>query len=164
MHKCTQHSLIYLYTYLNAQGTRPNIYAQTTQTHDIYRFMLEAFVYKVFVCGLWHQPLCHLFTSWMCIAHMHIHTHPPFSQHTACTQTPMPQTYSCTHKHTCLFHVHHAWKLPTTPGHSPCVDTHVLTLPPAGFWQAELTSTQTSGAGSGLRLSPVIDVQHLSCL
>lgn len=38
-----------------------------------------------------------LFTSWMYTALTHIHTHPPLSQHTARTQTLMPQTHSHTH-------------------------------------------------------------------
>lgn len=58
LYKCTQHSLIYLYTILN---TLDQIFMP--KPHDTYRFMLERFACKVPVCGLWHQPFCHLFTS-----------------------------------------------------------------------------------------------------
>lgn len=44
------------------------------------------------------DSLSSIYIGHIYIAHTHIHTHPPFSQHTACTQTPMPQTHS--HAHT----------------------------------------------------------------
>lgn len=53
LYKSTQHSLIYLYTILN---TLDQIFMP--KPHDTYRFVLETFVCKVFVCGLWHQPFC----------------------------------------------------------------------------------------------------------
>lgn len=141
--------------------------ASTDNTH---RFLLKAVICKVFVCGLWHQPLCHLFTSWICTAHTHIHTHPPFSQHTARTQTPMPQTHSHAHKHTCLFHFPHARELLPGPGRPDACSRSTrghagtLTVSPAGSRQAGPVHTWTGRAGNIFQLPTAIDMQDLSCL
>lgn len=130
-HPCTP-------THFKVHRTLDQTYMPTARTGNIARLSPRAFYSKVFVSGLSRQPLCHLFTSWMCTAHTHIHTHPPFSQHTARTQTPMPQTHSRAHKHACLFHF--PWEHDSTyldlvtlrPAHAPiCVHlgTHTLSLP-----------------------------------
>lgn len=136
------------------------------------RFLLRAFICKVSVCGLRHQPLCHLFTSWMYTAHTHIHTHPPFSQHTARTQTPMPQTHSHAHKHTCLFRFPRAGGLLPGPGHSDacsratCAHLRTLALSAASTppGQARAHEDWESRKHFPPTHPAAIDMQHLSCL
>ena len=135
---------------------------------NTHRFLLKAFICKVFVCGLWHQPLCHLFTSWMCAAHTHIHT----THHSHNTQHALKrQCHKHSHMHTnirasSIFPLHES-SCPDLailmPG-SYSMYVHLGTHTPAGSHQAGPVYTWTSRAGSIFHLPALIDMQYLSCL
>lgn len=87
--------------------------------------------------------------------YLHTYLHPPtiLTTHSTHTNTHATNAFTRTHKHTCLFHFHHAWKLLTTSGHCDgcCLRlacAYLLpVLPPTGTRQAGPVSTWTSRAG-----------------
>lgn len=156
LYKCTQHLLIYLYTILN---TLDQIFMP--KPHDTYRFMLETFICKVSVYGLWHQPFCHLFTSCIQLTCMLTPTH-----HSHNTQHALEHpSYKHTHApiSTCASPIVSVRESspPRPATHTPPrVNMHVFPLPSGSrSWASVHTDQQSRG---GLHLPPVIDMQHLS--
>ena len=138
MHTTLAHLLVH-----NFEHTRPDIHAQATRHIQVYAWNIRLQSFCLWTLQTAFLPSIYI----LCTAHMHVNTHPPFSQHTARTRTPKSQTYSRTHKHvpinTCASPI-----IPTTPSHSDASTCEHACLPsPPQALTVGPVFTQTGRAG-----------------